>query len=749
MGDVHGGQHTHYHEAPPSHPHAIEISLLDALAFGQMGFRSATIAPAYAKTCDWLFSASPYERWRNQDLVSEHNGFLWIKGKPGAGKSTVMKHAWEHAQAIYGDEKTVSFFFNARGTALGKSVEGMYRCLLHQMVDQVPHLQSKVPAADRRVYQSEGWPIAVLQDLFRQAALSLCRNTSISCYIDALDEGDDEDQVRGMIEFFYELAERAVSDGLTFRVCLASRHYPKISVSMFEELRLEDHEGHHTDISDYVHNKLRFGSGQLKQQLASEINRRSSGVFLWVVLVVAILNKENDRGNQYLLLTRLQEIPNGLLELYEGLTTRDAFDPRFLPAIRWALYALEPFGPEVLYLAILTSTGELTAERLACIRQTVNPGTIKDFNLSSSKGFLEIRYGEDWLHGDNWGSSPEVQFIHETVREYFLSAFDFSNQTNESDASKNHSGVESELGSRSTDEVAAMGHVRLSQICLTYIRISYTSDLQQNPQFRHDGLRAEELEKRPFLRYSIEMALKHADHASKNGRRLRNLAQDFPWDEWVLYNSVRDICRGSDYRCIDTWLQLMTYEGRPNLVKDELSWLRAKTRPSWREREEFHSLLNACAESLGSVVHICASQHRSTECLKLLLEGGADVNKMCEGVGTPFHSVVNTFVGRTETAQLLLEYGADATLADDRGNSAMHEAILSANLSLVELLTRHGFDLNSTIGVHGNAAQTAGRLKNWRLMRALSELGADVDALECSSDGPFRDREPVEDWEHS
>ena len=89
MGDFHNNQHTHYHEAPPSRPRSKEISLLDALAFEQMDFRSATIAPAYANTCDWLFSASPYKRWRDHDLVSEHKGFLWIKGKPGAGKSTL------------------------------------------------------------------------------------------------------------------------------------------------------------------------------------------------------------------------------------------------------------------------------------------------------------------------------------------------------------------------------------------------------------------------------------------------------------------------------------------------------------------------------------------------------------------------------------------------------------------------------------------------------------------------------------
>ena len=58
-------------------------------------------------------------------------------------------------------------------------------------------------------------------------------------------------------------------------------------------------------------------------------------MFLWVVLVVAMLNKEGDRGNQHLLTTQLQSVPDGLLPLLEDLRNRGASDRRFLPAIQW------------------------------------------------------------------------------------------------------------------------------------------------------------------------------------------------------------------------------------------------------------------------------------------------------------------------------------------------------------------------------------------------------------------------------
>jgi hypothetical protein len=760
-GDVHGGQHTHYHAAPPSFPPTGEISLLDALAFEQMDFRSATIAPAYSRTCDWLFTASAYRRWRHQDLVSEHNGFLWIKGKPGAGKSTIMKHAWEHAQVTYGDEKTVSFFFNARGAALGKSVEGMYRCLLHQMASQVPHLERRVSNVDRSAYHAKGWPIAVLQDLFRQAILHLSQHTKVSFYIDALDEGDNEEQVRGMVDFFYEVAERAVSNSLPFHICLASRYYPKVSVASYEELRLEDHGGHDADISEYVHNKLRIGNPQLKQRLSTEIRRRSSSVFLWVVLVVAILNRENDRGNQYLLLRRLQEIPEGLLQLFQDLRSRGSSDNRFLPAIEWVLHAISPLEPEDLYIAILTSTGELTAEGLACIHQTIDADTVSDFITSSSKGFLETASMSP-RNEQHSGSGPKVHFIHETVREYFLVASEFDNQwlgtecaqMRQNSNSKHHGtepvasttriadhapmGTESSYGSRSVEDTTAISHARLSQTCQAYIRISYASDLQQKSHSRYEYLHIGDFDNRPFLWYSLEKVLMHAVAASINGWLVSNLAEKFPWDEWVYHKlAIQDYLSEQNvspddhaYHRMHTWLQRMAYEGHPELVKDELGSICAKSKQSQEGVEPAQSLLDACASGVGSALHIAAScsdyDPSGLTCLELLLKSGADVNKTCKDVGTPLHLAVVAESPRMDAVRLLLKHGAHPNVKDHRGNSPLHYAILAQDTDLIETLVGHGAHYKGQIGAHGNAMQTAWQLNDRKFTAWMADLCADV-----------------------
>jgi hypothetical protein len=66
---------------------------------------------------------------------------FWIKGKPGSGKSTLMKCVLEHIRRQPGACTIASFFFNARGEPFERSIEGCYRTLLHQLLTHVPKLR--------------------------------------------------------------------------------------------------------------------------------------------------------------------------------------------------------------------------------------------------------------------------------------------------------------------------------------------------------------------------------------------------------------------------------------------------------------------------------------------------------------------------------------------------------------------------------------------------------------------------------
>ncbi|KAH0553285.1 hypothetical protein GP486_006582, partial [Trichoglossum hirsutum] len=383
---------------------------LGSLSFQQIDSRFLNIRKAHDRTCNWLFDQLEYKRWLSRDLTDEHHGFLWIKGKPGAGKSTMMKHALSQTQKILTDATIISFFFNARGSILEKSTLGMYRSLLFQLLTAIPALQDVfIPIFLVRTKHSDiyEWNVKELQEICIKAVEGLQRNRLI-CFIDALDECE-EDEVREMVEFLERLAEAAISSGTSLNICLSSRHYPHISIRNGIQLVIEGQDGHDRDIAAYVQGKLNAPSCKQTDDIKAEILNRASGVFLWVVLVVQMLNKAYDHGRIHALRRRLNEIPDELDELFADVLRRDA-ETRDESALclQWILFAQRPLKREELYFAVLSGTEPAALGKWD--PDEVNHQTIDRFILSCSKGLAEVSKAKD----------RTVQFIHESVRDFFL-----------------------------------------------------------------------------------------------------------------------------------------------------------------------------------------------------------------------------------------------------------------------------------------------------------------------------------------
>lgn len=93
--------------------------LIESLIFDHIETRDNTIKRAVEHIRDWLLTSPKYQRWLDFNSFSKPHGLLWFKGKPGVGKSTLMKFACAHARktmkrAYY----SIAVFFNARGSTL-------------------------------------------------------------------------------------------------------------------------------------------------------------------------------------------------------------------------------------------------------------------------------------------------------------------------------------------------------------------------------------------------------------------------------------------------------------------------------------------------------------------------------------------------------------------------------------------------------------------------------------------------------
>ncbi|KAI9665065.1 MAG: hypothetical protein M1821_006513 [Bathelium mastoideum] len=520
--------------------------LLESLRFDQIDARQMTIKAAHSKTCKWLLANSQYRDWLDVAKLNEHHGFLWIKGKPGTGKSTLMKFALASARKKMKDKTVISFFFNARGDDLEKSTTGTYRSLLLQLLERVPALQhvfellSISPTSVSTFYQ---WSLESLKTLLEQAIQNL-GDHAVVCFIDALDECE-EPQIRDMISFFEHVGEFSVSVGIKFHVCFSSRHYPHITIRKGLDLVLEGQEGHDQDITTYVDSELNIGHNQIAEQIRSELREKASGIFMWVILVVGILNKEHDSGRMHALRRRLREIPRDLHELFSDILTRDSQDrDELFLCVQWVLFAKRPLDPRELYHAILSGVEPETflSGELAGTTQDV----VERFILNSSKGLAEITTSK----------VPKVQFIHESVKDFFLK--------------RNGLG---DIWPDLKNNFEGQSHERLKQCCLNYMGSDNTNQLEVRSQLTMvDTLkiarsRTADANEYPFIGYAVHHVLYHADAAAEGGIDQKGFIRTFPLSLWIDFDNLLETRKLRKHTKYASLLYILAERNLSNLIK--------------------------------------------------------------------------------------------------------------------------------------------------------------------------------------
>ncbi|KAI1271476.1 hypothetical protein F5Y07DRAFT_382883 [Xylaria sp. FL0933] len=286
-------------------------TILETLDFPQTGAHQIMIKKQSAEACHWFLETPQYADWADDNKLGNHYGVLWIKGKPGSGKSTLMKSILSHARRSMKGTTIISFFFNFAGNELQKSAIGLYRSLLLQLLQERPDLQSVLDTANIEL----PWSLATLQYLFTTAITKFGRG-SLVCFIDALDECE-ESQIEGILRFFGGICQGAVSSDTTLRVCLASRHTTELKIPGLEFV-LQAY-GH--SIVNYLKLSLMIGHSDVAESIQSEVRRKASGSFKWAELAVSWLNREYAKDHDLnRLISALYEFPTDHASLPDAIS---------------------------------------------------------------------------------------------------------------------------------------------------------------------------------------------------------------------------------------------------------------------------------------------------------------------------------------------------------------------------------------------------------------------------------------------
>lgn len=194
-------------------------------------------------TCEWFFQSSEYKLWRDNENATKENGFLWIKGKPGAGKSTLMKMILDNVRTHDVGKKPVitRFFFNARGSScLETTMLGLFRSLTCQLLQRCRGLFRKILPIYRRKIDAHGngwdWHVQELKDCVYDMYVE--GNTGpIYVIIDALDECGELES-KDTVMFWQDFLSSSIETA-PVRICLSGRYYPIIDVDDCLEMHLD------------------------------------------------------------------------------------------------------------------------------------------------------------------------------------------------------------------------------------------------------------------------------------------------------------------------------------------------------------------------------------------------------------------------------------------------------------------------------------------------------------------------------
>lgn len=686
---------THHNYAPGQHSASVVGPLetksprehfMEILEFPEMNARYETIEQNHAGSCSWLPHKPVWLEWLDPDKTSSHNGLIWIKGNPGSGKSTMMRYAFRTTEKQLPDSVVLSYFFHARGVELERSIRGMYRVLLYQIMEKLPRLECILETLQSSYRRLHDLKLEMLKEALRLVLQHLGTQPLI-CFIDALDECNDE-EIQDMVNFFEELGGLAVTSGARFHVCFSSRRYPYITIKKGLELEFDKQAEHKADIEEYVRSELRIGESRQAQEIKSQIEHRASGTFLWVYLVVRMLNKAYKRGRIHELQKRLADIPNGLETLFQAIVHDDTHDKQnLILTLQWILFAGRPLKPEELYFAIRCGQDDTAA--VPWNRNELTLDDMQRFILDSSRGLAEITRGKD----------QTVQLIHESVRTYLAGSRGLV-----------------KLRPQLRNNLVGSSHDELKRICHSYILTFLSLEPEKVNKDWDQHLNKTRVERWPFISYAVWAFLRHANAAQHVGVSqttfLRSLLLDgrFSIDKWYRPGTARD--SRSSLREVPRIYLFADYHLNSLL---ELDLKQADSLDiEWR---------SSCVEALCAAV-----LYDNKQGVQLLIDAGADPLSKCLYGCTPLDVAIEK--GDKNMFFTLFNRGANVGMDPKGDGRRLYQAALTGHAEIVQALSRAGANTDASAaycgGRYGTALQAASVKGHINVVKVLIAPGADV-----------------------
>ena len=285
--------------------------------------------------------AQPWSSFKDW-LEADGNEPYWLSGKPGSGKSTLMKYIStefssycqsHETLSAWRDAVTCSFFFWNLGSPLQKNYVGLLRSLLFQIAEQRPEMipimsdQCKpTGSTQREIYGSASiytWTEKRLDDALARFLQNKPPSMRVCLFIDGLDEFvGDQDLLIDTIH--------VLSHALGTKVCASSRP-EQIFRQGFDagpQLKLQDlnypdiHKATVERLTPILEAHVSCTQSQV-DSLVHQVIEKSQGIFLWAALMTKDLKTgAREASSIEELEERLERTPETIDGLYKHMLSR-------------------------------------------------------------------------------------------------------------------------------------------------------------------------------------------------------------------------------------------------------------------------------------------------------------------------------------------------------------------------------------------------------------------------------------------
>ena len=402
------------------------LEICQSLRTARMNERVGEVTTAHTHTFDWVFTKpqTGFLDWLHSD-----RSLFWITGKPGSGKSTLMKYLLNDSRTREALSKqgrpilsTPAFFFHARGVETEKAFDGLLRSIIFQLLSDIPRLVDSVADIYWSCLDENSicpWTIPQLEkalDNVRQQQIEGC----ICIFIDALDEysGRSEDIAR----FVKRLAapmDTSDNQKLIFRVCASSRPWNAFTSLLSETPSFTIQDWTKEDIRKFATDRLEGCNRDNTSFIVDNITDRADGVFLWVALVLDELWQPLCDGKSIEdVRSLLSGLPTDLPEFYKRMMENVSKEDRpilmgMLELVLCFEYGVNDeiqFPPFCLAVELMQRRPLATKEvSLKAADDDRRQREVERRIRACSGGLLEVAQPQE---------GSRVQFVHQTVKSF-------------------------------------------------------------------------------------------------------------------------------------------------------------------------------------------------------------------------------------------------------------------------------------------------------------------------------------------